>query len=285
MSQDKGGEKQSNLREIGFAALIWLITALLFWPTTRWIAVQTLRSGQLLNALAVLVFAGIVLMREHPHPFVLRFGKLARRDLAIAYILLAAAILLEQPIPVLIAYCFALSAGAFFTFGPGIAREVYALLASFAAFVVLAFSFPFFDWPLRRMAGSMAGWFLELVGQQAKLLVVAREAPKLLLTTNGLVFEVAAECNGFGIISAAAMLAVLLTLYRRIPIFDKVLCVGLAILVGFFFNGLRILVICLLAPRLLAHYHLMHEIVGLLAYFGGLLLVWWIIQGMPERKA
>jgi exosortase/archaeosortase family protein len=281
---ETGGVPPRTAGDIGFAILIWLITAALFWPATKWLAAQTLRSEQLLNAFAVLVFAGIVLMREHPHPFVLSFGKQSRRDLTVAYVLMAAAVIFGQSALALLAYCFALSAGAFFVFGSGIARKVYSLLAAFAAFLFFAISLPVFDWPLRRMAGSMAEWLLNLVGQETRLGILAKGEPKLLLAVNGHVFEVAPECNGFGLISGAAMLAVLLVLYRRIAIFDKILCFGIAVLIGFFFNSLRILVICLLAPRVPDHYDLMHETAGLLAYFGGLILIWWIIHGMPGQK-
>jgi exosortase/archaeosortase family protein len=273
------------LWDIGIAVLIWIITAVLFWPATKWLARETLQSEQLLNAFAVLVFAGIILMREHPRPLVLSFGQRAGRDLTLSYILMAVAMLFRQPYLALLAYCFALSAGAFFVFGSEIARVVYSLLAAFAAFVFFVLSLPVFDWPLRRMAGLMASWLLEVTGQETQLGLVNEGTPRLLLAVNGRLFEVAPECNGFGLISGAAMLAVLLTLYRRIAIPRKILCFGIAVLIGFFFNSLRILVICLLAPSMPDHYAQMHEIVGMLAYFGGLLLIWWMIQGMPERES
>lgn len=263
------------------AGAVWLVTGVLFTPAALWLARRTFASEQLINAFAVLVFAAIILMRERRYPLVLRFQKTSTRDLLIAFAAMAAAMLLDVPLLTLFAFCFALSAAAMFVFGDRVARAVYSLLAAFALFVALSLVMPAFDWPLRQLAGSLAAWMLGAVGQVTQLGLTPTDPPKLLMLVNGRPFEVAPECNGFGLITGSAMLAVLLTLYRRIALFDKALVVGTSILLGLVFNSLRILVICLLAPLVGKNYAIMHETIGLLTYAVGLGAVWWLARGMP----
>jgi exosortase/archaeosortase family protein len=105
----------------------------------------------------------------------------------------------------------------------------------------------------------------------------------LLLFSEGRPFHVAAECNGFGMVTSALLMATLLILYRRIPLFDRAGWLVIALFLGLLFNALRIVIIVLLAPLLPdERYMLMHEIVGLLTTYGGLAALYFLL--MPRAK-
>ena len=46
--------------------------------------------------------------------------------------------------------------------------------------------------------------------------------PMLILLNNGRPFHVAAECNGFGMISSCLLMTLIIVLYRRLSLFDRV---------------------------------------------------------------
>ena len=96
-------------------------------------------------------------------------------------------------------------------------------------------------------------------------------------------FEVAPECNGFGVILTSLLLALLLALYQRQSPPAILINLVAALFIGTAFNALRIVIIVLLAPYLMEHYHLMHEIIGVASYWTCLLTVW-ILMGGPTRS-
>ena len=140
-------------------------------------------------------------------------------------------------------------------------------------------------------AGDWASWILGLLGCGVELRwVESAGEPMLLLIHEGFPFHVAAECNGFGVLTASLMLASLLVLIRPMAWLDRLLYVGLAGLLAGAGNFLRIVTIVLLTePVGLEHYMLMHEIVGTVTYYGTLGLLWWLIRthrvDAPASKA
>ncbi len=265
-------------------AMVWILTAALFWPTAHWLVARTLASGQIQHAFIVLAFALFVLARDRGLGPVWRIGRLAYGHLVSAYLLMAVALLTHRPIFVLLAFCLLAAAVLFYIFGDGIRRLAWALIGTFAAFVGLIVIGPTLDWPLRAAAGRMAAWMLGVIGQNTGLSLMLQGEPKLILSVNDHIFEVASECNGFGLIGGSLLLALLLVIFRKIRWFDKLLALGVAALTGFILNAVRIVFICLLAPHVGDHYHLMHEAVGITLFGAGLVLVWWLITGLPERK-
>ena len=142
------------------------------------------------------------------------------------------------------------------------------------------------DWPLRSLAGQWSGYILEMFGQSTELGLVGQEAgpPMLILMVNEHPFHVASECNGFGVILTSLLLALMLAIYRRLNIFDLCLNILAGVIIGFIFNTLRIIIIVMLAPSLMEHYHLMHEIVGGITYWACLILVWVSLNGPTEPE-
>ncbi len=279
-------KQETNQGQLLLSGALFFLTAFLFAPTTLWLIEQTIYFEQLTHAFIILGFAGTYLMMENRQKLalVLKFGNLATGLLVGSFMLLGLNTLLERGALLLVAYCLAIAGWVIFLFGEKLARVVLALLSAFCGYVILALFQPFFDWPLRSMAGQYAAQLLGWLGHHVQLGLANPLDPKLIMVVDGHPFEVAAECNGFGMISGCILLSILLVFYRRIRIFDKVLSIMLAVLVGCAFNIGRILVICLLAPTFMDSYFLMHEVVGNIFFWGALAVVWWIVQGIHADK-
>lgn len=265
---------------------LFLLSAFLFAPTTLWLIEQTIYFEQLKHAFIILGFAGVYLMMENREKLslALRFDNWATGLLVASFVTLGISSLLNLAILILISYCLAIAGWVIFLFGERLARVVIALLAAFSGYVVLALFQPFFDWPLRTIAGEYASKILSWMGHTVQLGMADRLDPKLIMIIDGFPFEVAAECNGFGMISGCILLSILLVFYRKVRIFDKLLAVVLAALIALVCNIGRILVICLLAPSFRDSYFMMHEIVGNIFFWGALAIVWKMDHSLHTEK-
>lgn len=261
-----------------------LLSAFLFAPATLWLVEQTVLNEQLLHAFIVLGVAGAYLMMERKNRLELhlRFGNRATALLMASFIVLGIEVLFQWPALVLVAYCLAISGWLLFFFGDHLIRPVIALLSAFCGYVFVALLLPFFDWPLRTLAGRYSAALLDWFGRDVEFGLARLGEPKLLLVVDEKIFEVAPECNGFGMFSSCLLLGILLVFLRRIHWFDKVLAVSVAAFVGLLFNLVRIVVICLLAPFFPESYFVMHEVVGNIFFWGALAMVWWLIQGFRD---
>lgn len=255
---------------------LFILTAFLFAPTTLWLIEQTIYFEQLKHAFIILGFAGVYLVMENRQKLklILEFDNLATGLLVGSFVTLGLNMWLRSGIVLLVAYCLAIAGWVIFLFGPRLVRIVLALLAAFCGYVVLTLFQPFFDWPLRSIAGQysaqMLGWF----GYSVQLGLADPLDPKLVMIVDGYPYEVAPECNGFGMISGCILLSMLLVFYRNVRLLDKMLAVVLAALIAAVCNVGRILVICMLAATFRDSYFLMHEIVGNIFFFGALAIVW-----------
>lgn len=271
------------------------LLGLALWPLTLWFAQTAHEQSRILHALIVLTMASVMLVRfggvtvERP----LELNPSARRALFAAYGLL----LLTYLAPVVTdssyaglfvipAYCCALAAGVRFVFGEGTRRLTRTVAGTLCGFLLLSIFMAPLDWPLRSMAGEWSAYVLELIGQSTELGLVGKkgEPPMLILMVNDHPFHVASECNGFGVIMTSLLLALLLAIYRRLNVFDLALNLFAGVIFGFLFNILRIVIIVLLAPSLMEHYHLMHELVGGMTYWACLILVWVSLNGPTEPE-
>jgi exosortase/archaeosortase family protein len=273
-------------RDLALAGGLLAITALIFWPAVRWIATETFAHEQLKQSFWILLLAGAYMAwssRASLRP-VLVLSNTALAWLLTAYVLAAAAAWWKAPLLVLAGLVAAVAGVVEFAFGAQPGRRTRALLVVFGAFLLFVLAFPVLDWPLRRMAGIEAGRLLTELGFASQLAVHPGPPPKLLLFANQRVFEVAAECNGFGLISSSFLLALLLALYRRARwwtiLWQVPFCVGLA----FVFNLLRIATIVVLTPRFPNHYGLLHETAGIIALYTGLGAVWLVTAWRPAPK-
>jgi len=280
--------------------------ALVFWPMTQWVAATAHAQSRILHALIVLGLAIVFLVRFGGATVVqtLRLNASARRALYLSYALLLSAYLVrflvdtDAALPRLLigivdiaAYCSGIAAFVFFVFGEGIRRVVFTATGTFGAFIVLSMFMDLLDWPLRSLAGQWSGSVLGLLGQKVDLGLVKPDGdpPMLILMANDHPFHVASECNGFGVILTSLLIALLLGLYRKLGPGDLALNLISGIVIGVAFNILRITIIVLLAPHMMPHYDLMHEIVGGIAFWLCLILVWLLLNGPirdePQAKA
>ncbi len=271
--------------ETPLSVVAWAGAALLFGRALLWLAGTALAREQVAHAAVVLIFGLVFLLREGPraNPIVLRFGRRALFFYAAACLGAALAGLLHQPLFMLCALGFLAGAILLFVFGDSVFGPALGFGLAFSSFTFLSVFFPLADWPLRLLAGKTAMWFLGILHHPVNL-GLAGDPPRLILVSGGRPFEVAAECNGFGIISGCILLALLLVFSRRLRVLDKVIVLALAPMLGLFSNALRILLIVLLAPVAGEHYHIMHEAVGILLFFGTLAGLWWLVAGLPERR-
>jgi len=263
----------------------WAGATLLFWKSLWWLAGTALAREQVAHAAVVLIFGLVFLLRERPvaYPVTLRFGRRALVFYAAACLGAALASLLHQPVFMLAALGFLAGAVLLFVYGDSIFRPALGFGLAFSGFTFLSIFFPLADWPLRLLAGKTAMWFLAILKHPVEL-GLAGDPQRLILVSGGRPFEVAAECNGFGIISGCILLALLLVFSRRLRVMDKVIVLALAPMLGLFSNALRILLIVLLAPLAGEHYLMMHEAVGIALFFGTLAGLWWLVAGLPERR-
>jgi len=267
--------------------LLYACLGIAFLPITLWVAASANQQSRILNALLVLVMAIFLLVLYN------------RITLLASYALLSLCIISRQTIPpssevlylissliAIPAYCFGIASVLLFIFGQGLRRIIYTATGTFCAFILLSILMAPLDWPLRTLAGKWSGMALSAAGKTVELGVqgsTASTPSQLILMVNEHAFHVASECNGFGVILTSLLLAVLLAIYRRLGPIDTALNLLSGITLGFLFNTLRILIIVLLAPSMMDHYHLMHEIVGTITYWSCLMLTWILLNG-PVRN-
>jgi exosortase/archaeosortase family protein len=279
-----------------FNCFLYLCLGLAFWPITMWFAQSAHEQSRILHALIVLLVASVLLVRfghiEIIKPFSL--NKSARKFLITAYGLLALGFLARNFVKLesdalthllslisIPAYCCGLASAVLFAFGEGTKRVTHTVAGTLCAFLLLSLFMAPLDWPLRTLAGQWSGSVLATMGQTVELFLQGQEGvpPQLILVVNSHPFHVASECNGFGVILTSLLIALLLAIYRRLGVFDLLLNLLAGVVLGFVFNTLRIVIIVLLAPSLMEHYLLMHEIVGTITYWGCLALVWVLLNG------
>ena len=265
--------------------LIFVLTAVVFLPVINWLLARTIAHEQLLHAFLVFLLSGCLLAVERRLSLrpVFVFSDTSQNLLIISYALLVVAIFTRLHLVILAALCLSLAALLLFIFGRTHRRIIFSSIAALALFASVAVFMPVLDWPLRSLAGQWSAAGLSLMGQQVELcLMRSPSGPMLLLFNNGRPFHVAAECNGFGMISSALLMALIIVLYRPISLLDKLLSLGFALLLGFAFNAIRIIIIVLLAPLLPeSAYMTMHETVGLLTTYGGLAALYFLL--MPKN--
>ncbi len=281
MPDDASSAPTSTARWDGgrlLAALLIVCTVVAFWPVTQWLVREVSASAQIRQSFVLLGAAAGLVAWQHAHEWRLRLvvGNRALFLLGGAYTCMAAAWVFGITLFVLPAFALGLAGCLHVAIGEEAWRFVRPLCIGFVACLVIILLFPLLDWPLRQMAGINAALMLKELGFTPQLGVIMEPAPKLLLNTGKNLFEVATECNGFGLITSGVVLALLAggIAERRAIAFLWLL--PLALVVGFVFNLLRILGICLLAPYFPNHYYALHETAGIIMLWSGLGLIGWL---------
>ena len=262
-----------------WAWVLVVLTGVIFWPVTRWIVAESTARQQIQQGGLLLVAAIGLVVWQHRHELRLT-GDLSNRVLALfgaAFILVGVAGLTHLKVLVLPSFTLALAGCLHALFGAQSFRFLKPLVVGIGALLVIIMAFPVLDWPLRQLAGVQAATLLEAMHLAPGLaLTGTAENPQLILTVGGKAFLVATECNGFGLITSGALLAILAGGIAGRRGWVIAVLVPLAMATGFAVNVLRILLICLSAPHFPDHYHELHEVVGTLCLWLGLGLVGWL---------
>ena len=117
-----------------------------------------------------------------------------------------------------------------------------------------------------------------------KLALQVGRPPQLLLAVQGKMFVVAAECNGFGLLTSSLLAAAILGFHYRLRWPDKLVLLSLTVPGAILSNTLRIVGICLAATYLPLPYTLVHEGVGVVFYAVTLWALWWLAHCLAAPK-
>ena len=276
-----------HFSDVAIVIAIGVLIAMLYVPLLYWVGWMTLHRQQLANgallvviALAICVRDAVGKLRLQPRLESLGIGLLA---LGFLYLWLAGRSRVWLLPLVLLSFCFAFAGVMSFLFGKEGAKQFVPALGAFFVFGVLVGLFPKLDWPLRAIAGRYAGGLLASMGVPVKLALAEGQPPQLLLAVKGQIFEVATECNGFGLLMSSLIVATVLAFQYRMPGLSKLGLLVLAVPVAIACNFLRIVSICLVASHVSLPYGFVHETLGLIFYFVGLGLIW-KIAGAHETR-
>jgi exosortase/archaeosortase family protein len=281
MSDAPSAPRPPTLRQDSGRGLAWVLiacTVAAFWPVTRWLAREVSASQQIRQSFVLLGAAVALVGWQHLREWrlVLDTGNRALVLLGAAYAFIAAAVWFKLTLLMLPAFALGLAGCLHILVGAEAWRFVKPLFIGFVACLIIILLFPLLDWPLRQMAGVNAARLLHALGFTPHLGVITDPAPRLLLNTGKNIFEVATECNGFGLITSGAVLALLVGGIANRRASALAWLVPVALVSGFVFNLLRILLICLLAPSFPDHYAVLHETAGILLLWSGLGWIGWL---------
>ena len=269
--------------DLAIVIAIGLLIAVLYLPLLYWLGRMSLHQQQLANGALLVVIALAICVRDAMGKLRLqpRLDGLGTVLLALAffYLWLAARSRAWLLPLVLMSFCFAFAGIMSLLFGRAGARQFLPALGAFFVFGILVGLFPRLDWPLRTIAGRYAGRLLASMGVPVRLELTEGQPPLLLLAVKGKLFEVATECNGFGLLTSSLILATVLAFQYRLPGLSKLGLLALAVPVAIVGNFLRIASICLVATHVSLPYGFVHETLGLIFYFVGLGLIWRIAKG------
>lgn len=267
------------------------LTFLTFLPLMAWLVNYTSQHTQLLHSFIVLAFAGAVLIYGQHEKISLTFSynHSVLLGFLVSYILLGMIYLSKLTVLYIPALIAATYAWCHFLFGSRYNRIITALLVAFSFFLGLIIIFPTIDWPLRILAGDISHQIFEIAGSETRLLLFNESElfaePTLVLTMDGRPFEVAPECNGFGVLSASTLLSVLLIVYYKPAPFMGFLFLSGSILSAFVLNLIRILIIVYLAPWAGDHYFAMHEVIGISVFWFALMGIWMFAQRFEPKNS
>ena len=257
---------------------ISVLIGLLYVPLLYWLGSVTLHTQQLFNGALLVLIALAICVRDavselRPAPQISNQG-IGLVALAMGCLWLGAR---WRPwlLPLFVlSACLAFAGVVSFLFGRIGARQFLPALAAFFVFGILAGMVPTLDWPLRAMAARYAGTLLAAMGSSVKIGLEQGQPPQLILDVKGQAFVVATECNGFGLLTSALIVATILAFQNRLPWVEKLSLLAVSVPIAIGFNFLRIVSICLVAPRTTLPYGFVHETLGLVFYFMGLGLIW-----------
>ncbi len=266
--------------------VILAVTVIAYAPLVEGVIELSARTTQALNAFLLLGFAFtdalLTVRKTHRfYPFINPHGLLLFSLSCLALILASAAAL--WPLAIL-GLCLNLGALVSFSFGRRGVVPFYPALVGLGTAAAMLVFVPQWDEALRTVAAHGSAGLLSVLGIQADIVVRHDPLSIVMVAEKGAgVFDVATECNGFGIILSSVVLTVIVAARRR---FRWLVTGGLAILalaLGFVFNAARIAVIVMAVLQTDLDYGLIHEGLGTAVYVLALAAVYAAIRWIPDR--
>ena len=271
---------QPSSRGLSVALIVGIgvLLTLMYWPLLAWLTRVSLHVAQLSTGALLVVFAAVVCLQDGLRE--LRFEPqanplgLALLALGFACMWLARQFAVGVLPLVVFSFCASFAAIVAFLFGRAGVRQFLPALGGFFVFGLLVGLFPTLDWPLRALAAKHAGSLLAWLGVPVQIVIEPGRPAELVLAVGGRFYRVATECNGFGLLTSALLLATILAFQYLLPWLNKLGLLALSVPVAIVCNFLRIVSICLVAPRVVWSYVFVHEALGAIFYLSGLALVW-----------
>ncbi len=291
MATGESGAPPVRSTSVLMVVAVSVLIGLLYLPLLHWLGSTTIHTQQLFNGALLVVIALAICVRDavydlRPAPQISNQG-IGLVALALGCLWLGTRWQSWLLPLILLSACLAFAGVVSFLFGGIGVRQFLPALGAFFMFGILAGLVPTLDWPLRAMAGRYAGSLLEAMGSTVKLALEQGQPPRLILDVKGHAFVVATECNGFGLLTSALIVATILAFQYRLPWLEKLSLWAVSVPIAISFNFLRIVSICVVAPRTALPYGLVHETLGMLFYFSGLGLIWKIARRarpLPRRR-
>jgi exosortase len=257
---------------------IGVLIGLLYVPLLHWLGSRTLHTQQLTNGALLVVFALAICVRDAVDKlrFNVQIGNLGLSLIVLALLCfwLAARWKFWMLPLVLLSACLAFAGIVSFLLGKAGVRQFLPAVSAFFVFGVLVGLVPTLDWPLRELSARYAGGLLAAFGVPVRIALENGQPAQLLLSVENHVFVVATECNGFGLLTSSLIVATTLAFLHRLRFSEKLSLWAVSIPIAIVCNFLRILSICLVAPRIPLPYGFLHETLGMAFYFLGLGLIW-----------
>ena len=268
-----------------------VLLASLYAPMLLWLGHAALSFEQLHNGGLIVLFALMVSLRRAilARPFRPEGNRLGIALIAAglgSLYLIPAQPVVALPMA-LLSFCLTFAGLSAFLFGAEGVRALLPAVTGILLLGILAGAAPWLDWPLRAVSARYSAAILEYLGVDVAVAMQPGSPPELLLFVKDRVFLVAAECNGFGLITSSLLVAAVLGFHYRIAWHAKAALFVFALPLAVLFNALRIVGISLMATHVPLPYMLIHEGLGLLFYGAALLLLWRLAswRATPETRA
>lgn len=264
----------------------WICALVALSPAILWLSRGLVQSGQLREAMIIMVSALLVLAVEYGvKPHRPRFSRSALAWLCGAYAMFFCAQFMGVwgALAILAALSMAIVAAGLACFDKP--RYVYAAGGAFYAFTLLSFAIKLIDFPLRVWAGLLASKILSIFDKTSVILAGGGSSPQIAMQVDGNTYLVATECNGFGIISSCFILSVLMAIFLKgLPVWKRFLVPAAAVIFAYLANSMRIAAIIATATYFdKSRYDLIHEFWGYLFFALALISVWMMFGKGGEK--
>jgi exosortase/archaeosortase family protein len=260
-----------------FLFVIVTVTVIAYAPLVDGILTLSTRTTQAVNAfvLVAMAFVDAIATMIRRHALRLRINDHGLVLFTLSCVALVVASLMQLwPLAVL-GLCLNIGALLSFCFGREGVRVFYPAIGGLGVAVGMLVFVPRLDVALRVVAAKASAWMLAAAGIRTDL--VASQAPfqvAMVVEKGAGLFDVATECNGFGILLSSVVLTVIMVIRRSVPVGRALGLVGFALAVGLVFNILRIVAIVMATMQSDLNYEVIHEGMGTVIYLLALVVVY-----------